>query len=207
MKSRLLIVVLLLGFSVSLHATGADSLSVTSRRSFSLEIGTGVPPLTSLLNRPSKSELADKGQEATDFHHYCLNLTGCIRISPYAEFALTGNYSWCYHKTIQYGSFGYTHDGEPRYDLSRGTSTRWDTSNPVLSLTGQFRFLWSREWETVQGYSALGLGLFYDGESIYPSPSLTIIGLRFGGRLYGFVENTYGPQATFIYGGLGWKFR
>lgn len=207
MKARLSILVLLLGFSVSLHASGPDSLRVKSVKTYGLEIGTGISPLTSLLTSPSRSDLAEKGQDYNKSHHFCLDVSGTLRFSPYWEVALTAGYAWCMHDVIQFDSFGYTPDGKPRYDLTKSTQKGWVHSDPVISLTGQFRLFWSPDWETVQGYSGAGIGLVYDIDTLYPCPSLTLIGLRFGeDHFYGFVENTYGPMATFLYFGLGWIF-
>ena len=64
---------------------------------------------------------------------------------------------------------------------------------------------WNPEWK-VQMYSAFGIGLS-GATDVIPLPSVMPVGCRLHGKhAYFFTEAGLSPFASFLHGGLGWKF-
>lgn len=179
-------------------------------KSFSIELGTGLPPLHTSLLAPSRSvreQLAQSGQDInlTGAFYPVINLTGIYRSTLHSEYTLNLGVSWCHHRVTQYSVFGTDPKGQPRYDLDDGSPAGWKDSTPIGTLTFQYRYLYNPHRPVVV-YSALGFG-FSTHTSYLPLPSLTPIAARYGGEhFYGFLECTLGPLASFVHGGLGWRF-
>lgn len=194
---------LTLAFScLALHAQEAPAFDKT----FSLEIGTGFQPLHASLLLPSSSEekaLAEVGQEPGEGVYPTFSLTALWRTAYRWEMCLTGGITWFHYRLIQYEQFGIDPYGKPRYDLTKSSEAAgWKDSSPVVTLTFQARCIWNPEAK-VNVYTAIGGGLL----EWLPIPSLTPVGLRYGGKhIYAFVEIPFSPIATLVHGGLGWKF-
>lgn len=226
MKVRLIaIAALILCFSTLAFAqegSGAaqdESAAVREQfeKTYSIELGTGLSPffMRYMPYSSVKKSLAQKGQEAIgDGAFYpVISLTGVMRTGLKTEFTATVSSSWCHNKLVQYPQFGIDPDGQPRYDLTKGSPAGWLVSSPTFTLMVQYRHLWNPQNAFVF-YSGIGFGfssglMAYRGNSVYPSllPSLTPLAFRLGGQhFYGFAECTIGPVASYVHGGLGWHF-
>ena len=208
MKLRLILVFLLLASGSAAFAQDAAA----PRNDFSLELGTGLQPLHLSLLVPTRSEeeaLAEMGREA-DISGWrrgsfspTLSLSGVWPYSTHSEFILTAGVSWMYYRITQYGTFGTDPQGNPRYDLNDPSPAGWKSSKPVPTLSFLYRYIWN-PGRKVLLYSGAGIGFV----EFVPIPDITLLGVRFGGRrLYFFGEATLGPIATFVHGGLGWRFQ
>lgn len=195
----------------------ADSLSATPeqpfRQTFSVEAGTGVGPwhMRIIYMSPSyvrRRELAQYGQDADmDSAFYPeAGLSFVWRKKERLEHVFTAGVSWCHHKLIQYEPFGTDPNGNPRYDLNRGTPIGWADSTPFTSFTWQARFLYNPQAK-VQLYSGIGLGVITNWHGAFPLPALTLIAARYTTpHFYVFFEVPLSDIALFAHGGLGWKF-
>ena len=178
-----------------------------SEEYFSLEVGTGIRPLTVMLADFGKSTLAEQGLQLHlgNASYPVLTLTEVWRIDRNTELCLTEGAAAVFYDLRQFGRFGYDPQGKPRYDLSESTYAGRKMSKPFFSLTGQVRFLWFQS-QTFTVYSAIGAGL-YITEDFFPLPELVPGAVRYGrNHFYVFLENNIGPYATLVHGGLGWKF-
>ena len=210
MRTRILCAAIMLAASVTAYASVGNGSSEPFRKSFSLELGTGIQPLHMTL-APSTSEkkaFADQGIRLlsnSELSCPVISLTEVWRTRPHWELCLTEGISWKIMDSVQYDSFGTDPSGKPRYDINKSTPAGTRASLPVGSLTFQARFIWSPKWK-VTVYSALGAG-FTSATEFIPMPLVTPVALRFGGKhFYVFAEATLGPVASFGHGGLGWKF-
>ena len=219
MKTRLLSLVIILCAALSAYAQDAPeparvrlSRNMPWQKSFSLEVGTGLPPVHTLMfpSYADEKALAQKGQEADKQQAFfpVLSLSGVWRTGEFTEWVLTGGVSCCYYDLKQYRTFGIDPNGNPRYNLNeyRYAGRARTGLNPTLTL--RYRHLWN-PWNAVIVYYELGLGAgdFSDFIDTPVLPALTPIGLRYGGdHFYVWVENTYSPIATLVHGGLGWRF-
>ena len=185
---------------------------------FSVEIATGIPPIHTLIEvngtKYDKS-LASEGKEPDMDGAWmpALSVSAAWRTARRWEMVLTGGFSWCHHKVIQYGTFGIDPQGNPRYDLKDPHPDGWRDSASVGALFFQARCFWNPT-QKVKLYSAFGGGLVLSGSRNYFAdsrvaglPSITPIAVRFGtGHLKFFIENTFSPAATVFDLGLGWTF-
>lgn len=174
---------------------------------FSLEAGTGIKPLHMALMDLGKRDLAEQGLiiHLDDASYPVLTLSEVWRVSRSTELCLTEGASAIFYGLRQFERFGYDPKGRPRFDLSQSTYAGRRMSKPAFSLTGQARFFWfpSRD---ITLYSAVGIG-FSTVTGFVPLPEIVPVALRYGrNHLYVFLENNIGPFATFVHGGLGWKF-
>lgn len=223
MRARLLIAALVLLGLFSGTAWGQEvekddgakdvrvSQNVPFEKSYSIEIGTGIRPFQMMINpvRAAQVRLAPKGQDVdTDGSFYpVVNLTGVLRSGWKTEFTLSAGASWYHHRLIQYPSFGVDPNGKPRYDLEHGERVGWMDSIPAFSGTFQWRHLWNPS-NAFLVYTALGAGVTVSYfSSFFPLLSLTPVAFRYGGEhFYAYTELTLGPLASFVHGGLGWRF-
>ena len=131
MKGRFLFVLFFLGMAISAFAQEeSDPVRVHLRRtvpwqkSYSVEIGTGIPPIHMIMVPTYEVEraLAEKGQEANleGAIHPVVSLSGVYRVREASELLLTVGVSCCYYDITQYAVFGTDPDGNPRYDLEKG---------------------------------------------------------------------------------------
>ena len=183
---------------------------------FSLEIGTGIAPIHTLVSQSGLSwnhDIADKGLSPKDSPWSpAFSLSAAWHPTLKWEFVLTGGISWCHYKVIQYDTFGVDPQGRPRYDLDDPRESYRINSETAYALFFQARRFWNPT-QKVKLYSAVGFGFYTDKKPstdrgrLTPVPSLTPIAVRFGtGPLKFFIENTYSPAATAWNMGLGWTF-
>ena len=188
------------------------SSAVSHAQQWRVEIGTGLQPLHMgfIGNIPSpaaEERLAEQGQRLDERDGFFPNIfiSGVWNYTEHWELVLTGDYCWSHHRVIQYGQFGIDPQGRPRYNLREWSKGRRIDSSPIASATLQWRRLLNPR-NAVKAYSAIGLGI-NSGSSFIFTPSVTLIGLRYGGRhIYGYLEAPLSPYATFVAGGLGWSF-
>ena len=206
---RILIVALAL-LAGSFAAFGQED---TFRKTFSLELGVGPGPLHMMFpgvspNYDTETAWAEQGRRAdkTTGYHPAFTLSGAIRTWDRWETVVTAGISWYRSRLVQYEAFGIDPQGKPRYDLTKETPVGgWVDSSPVASLTVQERVFWNPRWK-VQMYSAFGLGLT-TSSNLVPIPSLMPVCIRLGGRhLYCYAETGFSPFASYLHGGLGFKF-
>ena len=219
MKTRLLSLVIVLCAAFSAYAQDAIGPTrvrlhhtLPQQKSFSLEIGTGLPPFHMLMFPSSVDEyaLAQKGQRADKQQAFfpVLSLSGVWRTGKSTEWVLTGGVSCCYYDLVQYGTFGIEPSGNPRYNLNESRPAGRERTDLSPTLTLRYRHLLN-PWNAVVVYYDLGLGVgdFSSFLDVPVLPAWTPIGLRYGGdHFYVWLENTYSPIATLVHGGLGWRF-
>lgn len=199
---------LLLGCVISVRAQ--DS-SPGFRKTWSVEIGTGLRPLHMTLSpsRARERELMNQGYTADKKNAYypVISLTGILRTARKTEFSFTAGVSWCHHSLILHEAFGTDPNGNPRYSMQDGTPAGHADSTPIFTITAQWRHIWTPDRQ-VHLYTGLGAGLLSSGGEILPLPAITPIGIRIGAQthFHVFVECTMSPVASIVHGGLGWKF-
>ncbi|MBO6169770.1 MAG: hypothetical protein J6O51_07335 [Bacteroidales bacterium] len=179
----------------------------TWRKSFSIELGSGIKPLhmTMSPSRDVRYKLGEEGKavDMSRAYYPVITVTGAWRFREHSELALTGEASWSHHKVIQYGIFGTDPEGKPRYDLNNSTPAGWKNSTLIPSLTFRYRYLWN-PYAKVVAYSGVGVGFI---PTFFPIPEILPIAARYGGNhFYGFAELTMGPVASYVHLGLGWRF-
>ena len=183
------------------------------RKTFSLELGVGPGPLHMMFpgvspDNDTETAWAEQGRRAdkSTGYHPAFTLSGAIRTWDRWETVVTAGISWYRSRLIQYEAFGTDPKGQPRYDLTKSTPVGgWADSSPVASLTVQERVFWNPRWK-VQMYSSFGLALTTSSELV-PIPSLMPVCMRLGGRhLYFYAETGFSPFASYLHGGLGFKF-
>lgn len=205
MKVRILVIAALLASAVNAFAQEVPDF----RKSFSVEIGTGISPLY-MSDTPSRSvqqRLAQKNLVASDegCFHPVVTLTGVFRTNVKSEFTASAGISWNHNKLIECPTFGIDPYGQPRLNLDESKPAGTLESSPEYSLLIQYRHLWNPQ-NALVCYSGIGAG-FSTAMGVCPIPSFTPLALRLGGdHFYGFVEGTVSILATFVHGGLGWRF-
>ncbi|MBP5301747.1 MAG: hypothetical protein J6Y88_00685 [Bacteroidales bacterium] len=205
MRARFILVAALLCAATTAFAQERADVTKT----FSVEVGTGISPLYMLdtPSRPVQKRLAQKNLVALDegCFHPVLTLTGVLRTGVKSEFTITAGTSWNHNKLIKCPVFGIDPLGQPRLNVEEGTPAGTLESSPEFSLLFQYRHLWNPQ-NALVCYSGIGAG-FSTAMGFYPIPSFTPLALRLGGEhIYGFVEGTVSILATFVHGGLGWRF-
>ena len=199
MKARLFLCSMLLFASFASFAQ--------EEKSFSLELGTGFAPIHSLLDGARSRTLASEGQTVSLIYSPTFALSGVWRINSRSEWLVTGGVTWDYYNVLQYGTFGIDPDGNPRYDLS-SEALPAGRKNGYLSasITIRYRRIWDLE-KPCSVYSGAGLGYVYFQKDVAPAPEITLIGVKYSWTHFQlFLENTYGPHATLLHGGIGWRF-
>ena len=213
MKARILFcTAAFLAACIPALASEDDTLSF--RKSFSLEISSGVQPLH-MMGSPALTEdleMARKGMAfVNNSETFCVpfTLTEVWRVAPHWDLCISEGVCWKVIDVVQYDSFGVDPQGKPRYDLKKRSPAGRKSPFPTFTLYCQARLIWSPKWK-VTVYSAVGAGLFSTLDSVIgvcPVPGITPVGLRYGGKhLYFFAEATLSPLATLGHGGLGWRF-
>ena len=201
MKARLFLCSMLLFASFASFAQ--------EEKSFSLELGTGFAPLHSLVSgvRSLKGTLASEGQTVSLIYSPTFALSGVWRINSRSEWLVTGGVTWDYYNVLQYGTFGIDPDGNPRYDLSSEALPAGRKNGDLsASITIRYRRIWNPE-KPCSVYSGAGLGYVYFQKDVAPAPEITLIGVKYSWTHFQlFLENTSGPHATFLHGGIGWRF-
>ena len=212
MRFRLILTVtVLIASATTVPAQTNGDYRLPYPKSYSIEVGTGLQPLhmTFIPSYGYEGEIADKGQAVSskDSFYPVVSLTGVLRTRPKTEFTASAGASWCHHRNMQCSVFGTDPQGKPRYNINDWTYTEWMDSEPVFTLTFQWRHLWNPQNAFVI-YTALGAGLVVPTSmETAPMPSLTPVAFRYGGKhFYAFTELTLGTLATFVHGGLGWRF-
>lgn len=207
MRAGILALALLLGASVAAHAQDGDVMS-PAWKSFSIEAGVGLMPLH-MTESPSRDEEEAFAQLGQGISHNgtapSFSLSAVWRTNRIIEMVLTGGVASRPLEIKQYDTFGIDPSGKPRYNLYKGYIAGTVLAKPVFSLCGQVRFRWLNN-PSLTLYSGVGLGLT-TVTAFVPMPDITPIAMRLGGRhFYFFGETTLGPRATFVHGGLGWRF-
>lgn len=201
MKAKLFLCCALL--SSSLFAAAQEE------KTFSLELGTGYAPPHFLFDRWQKShrEMAFEGKTVSLIYSPTFALSGVWRINSRSEWLVTGGTAWNYYDVFQYETFGVDPNGKPRYDhFSEPQPAGKGNGDLSVSLAVRYRRIWNPE-KPCSVYSGLGFGFAYAYKELFPIPELTIIGVKYSWTHFQlFLENTYGPHATALYGGIGWKF-
>lgn len=201
MKARLFLCSMLLFASFASFAQ--------EEKSFSLELGTGFAPLHSLVEgiRSMKGTLASEGQTVSLIYSPTFALSGVWKINSRSEWLVTGGVTWDYYNVLQYGTFGIDPDGNPRYDLSSEALPAGRKNGDLsASITIRYRRIWNPE-KPCSVYSGAGLGYVYFQKEVAPAPEITLIGVKYSWTHFQlFLENTYGPHATLLHGGIGWRF-
>jgi len=184
-------------------------LPLKFKKTFSAEIGTGIPPLHAILNSYEiDSELASSGQSIGERINYMVSASFAVRASERAEFLLTATVAWGHCLVVQHEIWGVDPSGQPRYSISDYQEMGRRELGFSFSATASFRYFWD-PWSPVRSYSGLSLGFVPD---LSPDsdilPGVTPVGIRWQAlrHFYIFAENTFSSVATLIYGGLGWSF-
>jgi hypothetical protein len=211
MKTRFLTLVALLFCCATAHAQDVEVLPEPFDPYFTLEIGTGMAPIHTLVHHWGlkwDDDLADQGLDPISQGSWCpaFSLSAAWHTHLKWEFVLTGGVSWCNYRVIQYDTFGWDPQGKPRYDLDKMLRTYRKNSHYAGALFFQARRFWNPT-QKVKLYSAAGAGLYTDGKEVLPVPSITPIAVRFAaGQVKFFIESTLSPAATGWNFGMGWSF-
>ena len=209
MKARLLALAALMLWGVSAFAQ--EDIDPPFSPYFTLEIGTGMAPIHTLLNGnwTQGGVVSEEGTRADAGHFWCpsFSVSAAWHTTLKWEWVVTAGYSWVHHQMIQYDSFGVDPEGRPRFDLTSHHDIGWKDSDPAGAIFFQARRFWNPT-QKVKLYSAAGLGYVFDPSKDFAvAPSITPIAVRFGtGHLKFFIENTFSPAATALDFGLGWTF-
>lgn len=207
MRTRLIALALLLLASGVAHAGDGD---VPFKKRAFLEIGAGPGPFhirTLGFSQSMKHALAEQGREADKYGtlYPAVSLSAGCRTGARWEFLLSGGLAWCHSPITQYETMGYDPDGQPRYNVEKGTPAGWIDFSYIGSLTLQARYFWIPE-KAFELYSAFGVGLTTATDFI-PMPALTPIAARYGGKhFYIFAETALNPIALYGHGGIGVRF-
>lgn len=202
MKTSLIVIFTCLGFAFCASA---------QEKSYSIEVGGGLSPLHMAYFPTLSEEIVYAGNGQTVYFNEmfspALSLSGVIRKSERTEHVIAVGCSWRQYHVTQYAVFGTDPEGKPRYDLAKGAPAGTAYSPLAITLSYQYRHFWNPD-KGVKLYSALGAGVCLISDLFpIPLPSITPIAVRYGGEhFYGFVENTLGPLAAFVHGGIGWHF-
>ena len=197
MKARLFLCSMLLFASISSFAQ--------EEKSFSLELGTGFAPLHSLVD--GVHTITYEGENVSLIYSPTFALSGVWRINSRSEWLVTGGVTWDYYNVLQYETFGIDPYGNPRYDLSsEALPVGRKNGEFSASITIRYRRIWNFE-KPFSVYSGAGLGYVYFQKDVAPAPEITLIGVKYSWTHFQlFLENTYGPHATLLHGGIGWRF-
>ncbi len=210
MKRLLTIFFLLFGAGLTSLATEPDGLA-PFRKTFSLEIGTGLAPLqTQIPGFENKAEtFYSKGQTCNYvFWTPAFDLSAVWLVTPRCEMVLSVEIAQRRYHVTQHPEFGTDPYGTPRYDFSQpGTDLGTKGTKPVETLYCQGRSLWLDLESSIYFYSGIGLGVSTNFKEILPVIGLTPLAIRItGDHFYFFAEATISPLGTFGHGGLGWRF-
>ena len=115
---------------------------------------------------------------------------------------------WVYSK-YSYPKKGEDENGNPLFDWKGDRENRgvhYDLRGVMPSV--MLRYYWLARKSSFQMYSAGGLAYIPEGfDSIPLFPTITPLGVRFGGRhWYGVAELTAGTTATLFLAGAGYRF-
>lgn len=215
MKARLLALAALMLWGASAFAQ--EDIDPPFSPYFTLEIGTGMAPIHTLMNGKWSlggnlshgGTLSDDGTRADASHYWCPSFSVSVawHTTLKWEWVLSGGYSWIHHRMMQYDTFGIDPAGRPRFDTGSHHDIGWKDSYPAGAIFFQARRFWNPT-QKVKLYSAAGMGYVFDPSRDFGVvPSITPIAVRFGtGHLKFFIENTFSPAATLVDIGLGWAF-
>jgi hypothetical protein len=209
MKTRLLALAALILWGASAFAQ--EDIDPPFSPYFTLEIGTGMAPLHTLLNGEWALgySLSEDGTIADAGHYWCpsFSVSAAWHTTLKWEWVVTAGFSWVHHRMLRYDSFGIDPEGRPRFDSSSPHDDGTGDSLPAPVLFAQARRFWNPT-QKVKLYSAVGIGYVSDPSKAFGVvPSLTPIAVRFGtGHLKFFIENAITPAATILDLGLGWSF-
>ena len=192
-------------FLCSIFIFASISSFAQEEKSFSLELGTGFAPLHSLVDGVHK--ITYEGENVSLIYSPTFALSGVWRINSRSEWLVTGGVTWDYYNVLQYETFGIDPYGNPRYDLSSEALPAGRKNGEFsASITIRYRRIWNFE-KPCSVYSGAGLGYVYFQKDVAPAPEITLIGVKYSWTHFQlFLENTYGPHATFLHGGIGWRF-
>ena len=170
MKARVLTLVALVLTCATAHAQEAEVLPEPFEPYFSLEFGTGIAPIHTLVHRaglPWNMDIAEIGLDPDTDYAFCpaFSLSTVWHTTLRWEYVLTGGVSWCNYRVTQYDTFGWTPEGKPRYDLDKPLRTYRRNSEFAGALFFQARRFWNPT-QKVKLYSAAGVGLYTDGKEI-----------------------------------------
>ena len=205
MKRCLLPAVILLALSLS-----AAAQETGWKKSVSIEVGTGFPPLHATLvpSSDEKYALADMGLSA-DTNNAVLpmiDVSGRFRVSKHSEFLASAGVLWRIYQVTQYEAFGINPDGSTRYNLDKRSFGGWRNSRPVGALAARYHYIWSTD-RKVKWFSGAGASLVISDSGLIAVPELTFIGLRYEWEHLSLsAENSYGPLSTLLHLSIGWTF-
>lgn len=209
MRKLLTILILMLIAGATSLAAEPDG-QASFRKTFSLEIGTGLAPLQTQL--PGLEDEAEtfysKGQTCNYVWTPAFDLSAVWLVTPRCELVLSVEIAQRRYQVTQHPEFGTDPHGNPRYDFSQpGTDLGTKGLKPVESLYCQGRFFWMDPQSAFCFYSGIGIGVSTNFRSTIPVAGLTPVAFRISGaHFYFFAEATISPLGTFGHGGFGWRF-
>ncbi len=208
MRKLLTILILMLIAGATSLATEPDSQTAPFRKSFSLEIGTGITPQQTQLPGLGETEFYENGQSAKYIWTPAFDISAAWLVTHRIEMVLSVEIAQRRYQVTQHPEFGTDPHGNPRYDFSQpGTDLGTKGLKPVESLYCQGRFFWMDPQSAFCFYSGIGIGVSTNFRSTIPVAGLTPVAFRISGaHFYFFAEATISPLGTFGHGGFGWRF-
>ena len=210
MRKLLTILFLLFGARLTSLAADPDGQTAPFRKTFSLEIGSGILPLQTQFPtlEDKRSAFYWNGQSAKYVCTPAFDLSATWLVTPRIEMVLSLEIAQRRYHVTQHPEFGTDPYGNPRYDFSQpGTDLGSKGTRPVETLYFQSRSLWLQLESSLYFYSGIGLGVSTNFKKILPVVGLTPLAIRItGDHFYFFAEATVSPLGTFGHGGLGWRF-
>ena len=210
MRRLLTILFLLFGAGLTSLAADPDGQTAPFRKTFSLEIGSGILPLQTQFPtlEDKRSAFYWNGQSAKYVCTPAFDLSAAWLVTPRIEMVLSLEIAQRRYQVTQHPEFGTDPYGNPRYDFSQpGTDLGIKGLEPVESLYCQGRFFWMAPQSAFCFYSGIGIGVSTNFRSTIPVAGLTPLAFRIAGaQFYFFAEATVSPLGTFGHGGFGWRF-
>ena len=196
------------GFHILLTAVAMTVCGLAQAQHFnpvhrhSLEISTGIPPLHTSLLMASRNAEVRNGFEQQELIRPSLNIAYAFSLSEKLSLHLIVNGSMCQVRISQYPKVS-----DNQYDYSAAPEVHKEWKGPAIAVMGDVRWKWLRT-DVLQLYSALGFGILPGlGLTVPVTPYVTPVGINIGrNRVYGIAELTMSSAASFVLGGIGFRF-
>ena len=180
----------------------------------SVTISTGIPYFFAMMfppGNPNSSTTWDAREKGIAFKSLFptnLNVGYNYQFSKRWEVAAIITVCGYVYSSKQYPKTGEDERGKAVYDWNATpTASAVHYQHRAFIPSAMLRYYWLARKSSFQMYSAAGLGITIFESSIPVCPTLTPLGMRFGGKhWYGQVELTVGTTATLFLGGVGYRF-
>lgn len=183
-----------------LAAIGPVAFSQESRKGAKaqeISVGVGGPSLWPLLANIGYDSCGPQGMLESLYgtkygdEHYTPSVTVTYHYNSKKTFSFATTLSYC-------GSYSYVYTG------INSSRDHLDTST-YLTILESVRLHYLNK-EAVRLYSATGVGITLNKGEVLPSLQVTVLGVSFGKRIFGFAEYGLGMGYDLLHGGIGYRF-